>query len=307
MTGRGRGEGVGRVGIVSYCDHLRTYAHVNHQYYAERHGYTYIYDIAPTHHTPYKNKAEKLLKFLDLFDWVFWIDDDAFFLQYDVPLEPFIEDKPGYDLIYCESPVNTVTKEDGERWTYLSSGNFFMKNTPKVREFLQAVIDGSRDVAKENWDEETMGFYGHGEQEIMVYLLTKDERFNGPQFHTRYTYEAFNTRPFHFKKTPDEHFLVHFTNHDKHQQALEFAARFSLSPALIPQADFDTFQGVGVLDYNEEIHKLKDEVSHQEEKFNSVRRRYVAQQQKITDIFRRPFHFLLRRWYHAYIKKDQIV
>lgn len=240
---RSKKPDVGKIGIISYCDHLRTYAHVNHQYYANQNGYTYIYDAAPTLQEPFKNKIEKILKFLDLFDWVFWIDDDAFFLQYNQPLEKFVQKKSQHDLIFCKSPINTA---DGNKWTYLSSGNFFMKNTPKVREFLQAILDGSREIAKENWDEKTMGMYGHGEQEIMVYLLTHDERFNDPSFHTRYPYTAFNTRPFHFRKKSSEHFLVHFTNVGKHQQALDFAKKFSLSPALIPQKGFDAFHGVGI-------------------------------------------------------------
>lgn len=228
-----------KIGIVSYCDHLRTYAHLNHQYYANQHAYYYIYDIAPTLHTPYKNKIEKLLKLLDLFDWVFWIDDDAFFLQYNTPLEKFIKKREEYDLIFCKSPINQG------KWTYLSSGNFFLKNTPKVRSFLEAVLEGSRDTAAETWNEKKMGFFGHGEQEIMIYLLTHDERFNDKRFHTRYSYKAFNTRPFHFNKKISEHFLVHFTDINKHQQVLDFAQKFELSDALIPKSEFNKFHGIG--------------------------------------------------------------
>lgn len=227
------------IGIVSYCDHLRTYAHVNHQFYAEQHGYHYIFDIAPTHYAPFKNKIEKLLKLLDLFDWVFWIDDDAFFLQYDRPLSDFIKKHHNYDLIFCKSPINQGN------WTYLSSGNFFLKNTAHVREFLHACLETEIETAKSAWHEETTGLFTNGDQDVMVHLLHHDSRFNTDTFHTRLPYKAFNSRPFHFKKRPSEHFLVHFTGNNKHQQALDFAQKFSLSPALIPKADFDTYYGIG--------------------------------------------------------------
>lgn len=228
-----------RLGIVSYCDHLRTYAHVNHQYYAEKHGYTYINDISPTHHTPFKNKIEKLLKLMDLFDYVFWIDDDAFFLQYDKPLTDFITRNKKYSLIYCKSPVN-----EG-KWTYLSSGNFFMKSNRKTREFLERCLTAELDDIRPDWNETEEGLFTNGDQDIMVHLLKRDSAFSSPRFHICLPYENFNTRPFHFKKKSNEHFLVHFTGNNKQQQALEFAKKFKLSPALIPQEAFDAYHGKG--------------------------------------------------------------
>jgi len=225
------------IGIISYCNFVRTYANVNHQYYAEHHGYTYIYDVSPTHHDVFKNKIEKILKYLDLFDWVFWIDDDAFFLQYDKRLEDFIKHNEGSDLIFCTSPVNNG------KTTYLSSGNCFLKNTPRVRDFLLACLDGDLNVVKERWHEE-YGLFTNGDQDIMVDLLMNDSRFNGATFHKILPYELFNTRPFHFEKSSAEHFLVHFTGNDKQSQVIEFSKKFGLSPALIPQDAFESYNGI---------------------------------------------------------------
>lgn len=228
-----------KIGIISYCDHLRTFAHVNHKYYASKHNYHYIFDISPTLNSPFKNKIEKILELLDLFEWVFWIDDDAFFLQYDKPLDQFIKGKEQYDLIFCKSPIN-----EGN-WTYLSSGNFFLKNTPKVKEFLTACLDTNLEQAKEAWDEEKFGLFTNGDQDVMVYLLQFDPRFNSELFHARYEYDKFNTREFHFKNKSNEHFLVHFTGTEKQQQTLDFAKKFSLSAALIPAHAFNAYQGKG--------------------------------------------------------------
>lgn len=231
-----------KLGIISYCDHFRTFAHINHQYYAEQHGYSYIFDAAPTHNGPYLNKIEKLLKFLDLFERVFWIDDDGFFTQYDQPLEKFLKKHQDKELVFCKSPEN-VDDKGNPIWTYLSSGNFFMKNTPRVRAFLEACMEMNLDDIRDKWDSEKFGHFTNGDQDIMVYLLHNDDRFNGPDFHVCLPYENFNTRPFHFKKKANEHFLVHFTGNDKQGQAVAFGERLGLSEALVPQAVYESYKG----------------------------------------------------------------
>jgi len=225
------------VGIISYCNFVRTYANVNHQYYADKNGYVYIYDIAPTHHDVFKNKIEKILKYLTLFDWVFWVDDDAFFLQYDQPLDKFLKGNTSADLIFCASPVNQGNK------TYLSSGNFFLKNTPRVIAFLKACLETDLETAKSHWADE-YGLFTNGDQDIIVYLLKNDPRFMSQRFHVILPYDSFNTRPFHFKEGADEHFLVHFTGNYKQKQAVEFSVKYNLCPALISQEDFDSYFGI---------------------------------------------------------------
>lgn len=227
-----------KIGIISYCDKIRTFASVNHQYYADRHGYTYIYDIAPTHHEVFKNKVEKLIKFVDLFDYIFWIDDDAFFTNFSQPLEPFIKKGKKSDLIYCASPKNNGI------WTYISSGNFFLKNTRKTKDFLRAVLDTPLEEVEAKWNKEKYGHYTIGDQDIMTHLLFTDKRFLGKKFHVALPYEEFNTRPFHFNKKLNEHFLVHFTGKEKYQQSLKFAQKFEMSPALIPMRDYHFYKGM---------------------------------------------------------------
>lgn len=227
-----------RVGIISYCDKVRTYASVNHQYYADLHKYTYIYDIAPTHESVFKNKVEKILKFIELFDYIFWIDDDAFFTRFNQPLEPFIKQGNKSDLIYCASPVNNGI------WTYISSGNFFLRNTRTTKTFLEAVIQTQLKDVEERWDEGMYGHYTRGDQDIMTYLLHSDVRFSDRKFHAVLPYEEFNTRPFHFEKSLDEHFLVHFTGKRKYEQSLAFAEKFSVSDAIIPVTAHEQYNGM---------------------------------------------------------------
>ena len=235
-----------RLGIISGCDHDRTLAAANHQYYADKHGFCYINDIAPTEHGGYSYKLDKIMKFLrhDLFTWLFWIDDDGFFMQHNKPLTDFLDENPGPDLIFCESPVNTF--EGREIQTYISSGNFFIRNTPRSRNFIDTVRQVSLEEVKAWWNEDELGFYSSGDQDAMIYLLKTDERFSSNDFYTRLPYTAFNSRPFHFADQPDEQFLVHFTGEKKADQIRAFAERFQLSEALIPQDDLEQMHGLRV-------------------------------------------------------------
>src|SRR5262245_41615734 len=59
-------------------------AFVNHRAYCSRHGYTYIFANWPTgERNRYLNKIRYIQAYHSLFDYIFWIDDDAFFLDLD--------------------------------------------------------------------------------------------------------------------------------------------------------------------------------------------------------------------------------
>ncbi|WP_053386822.1 hypothetical protein [Leucobacter japonicus] len=228
-----------RIAIISYCDHLRTYAHLNHETYARRHDYTYIFDIAPVESYRHNAKIEKILKFLPHFDWVFWIDDDAFFTRPESELTEFLERRERAGFIFCESPVNAGKQ------TWISSGNFFVRNTPKAFEVLRSVAESYRDERiREWWDAERFGYYTHGDQDAFVYHLNTNPKYQKRGFVERLPYDAFNARPFHFERKLDEHFLVHFTGDEKGRQAAEFANRFGSTEAMISREEWKTLRGI---------------------------------------------------------------
>lgn len=226
-----------RIGIVSYCDHVRTLAHVNHELYATERGYTYIFDIAPTAAWKYLAKMEKIVKFLPLFDWVFWIDDDAFVMDREVLLETFVDEAPDATVIMCESP-----DRDGV-WTWVSSGNFLIRNTPEALAFLRDVIATDLEVVREWWDPAVYGKFTRGDQDAIVYLLNTHPVYSREGFLSRLPYTAFNTRPEHFER-PRDHFLVHFTGGDKRGMAQEFGERFDLPESLTRWNELKAAKGI---------------------------------------------------------------
>lgn len=218
------------IAIISYFDKTpRTLAHYNHEAYARKNGYTYIFDKAPTQRSGFFSKIEKILKFLDHFDYVFWIDDDAFFMQMNKKLEDFIKEAPNADLIFCESPVNP-----SGGWTYFSSGNFFIKNTETVKKYFKKVMDVNLKTAEKHWDPEKHGMFTHGDQDAMMHILkSKPALYKEGTFFIRLPFERFNSRPYHFKKHANDQFIVHFAGVDDKLLAIdEFAKRFKLNKTL---------------------------------------------------------------------------
>ena len=67
--------------------------------YCSAFGYEYIFDDAfypdKTRH-PYWNKIKFVAKFLPEFDYVIWMDDDAGFVRYDLPIDNFLRCNFGY-------------------------------------------------------------------------------------------------------------------------------------------------------------------------------------------------------------------
>ncbi|MCG8451367.1 MAG: putative nucleotide-diphospho-sugar transferase [Pirellulales bacterium] len=218
-----------RLAVVSFCDHIRTTSIINHAVYSSMQSIPYHFDIAPTVNRGYFAKIEVIIKFLSLYDWIFWIDDDAYFTQLDVPLTDFIKEQSEQDFVFCKSPVN-----QGE-WTYLSSGNFFARNSPRTHDVLNAILRTDLQTVENWWDRDSFGLFTNGDQDALVYQLLAGD--HGATY-TRLPFHVFNTRSFHFERSAREHFLVHFTGNDKHLQSAAFARRLGLSTALLP-ADLD--------------------------------------------------------------------
>lgn len=220
------------IAVVSGTSRLRYATHVNHAAYCQRHAYDYHFDITPKANLQklFFHKVPAIKKYLAFYDWVFWIDDDAAFMQHDVSFEDLVPEmtRSGEpDLIFCKSPTNRGF------WTHLSSGNFFIRNTPVMHSFLNQCAETSLGDVKPWWNSEKYGTYTGGDQDVMVYLIEQEAHYRDVTM--LLPYERFNTRPFHFSG-PDTHFLVHFTKdpgNSKAEQISKFSEDYGLDEFLL--------------------------------------------------------------------------
>lgn len=218
-----------RLGVVSgFYPGRRFNSHVNHAAYCQAHGYHYIDASSPgCDSRRYFRKVEMIESYLDLFDWVFWIDDDAYFTDFSKPLLDFLGMLDDQHMLICKSPS---TKK---LFTKFSSGQFFLKNSPAAKEFLRLSRKVDLKFVRNKFWNKDLGFFSGGDQDAFIYL-TETHPFFSKNFVKIIDHNHFNNRDFEFLKRPDEHFLVHFTGREKIKSKREFCARLALNRYIVP-------------------------------------------------------------------------
>jgi hypothetical protein len=199
----------------------------NHYAYAKQHGYTYIScDWPTTAQNRYMTKFFYIKHYINLFDYVFWIDDDAFFIDLKQPLDRFIP-APGKLASFCGSPANKKI------FTYLSSGQCLMRGGQASETFIDRVIATPLDKVKDWWRDD-LGMFTNGDQDAIVYVVHEDPDYR--DCIELYDYMDFNSRIGDLEENPDKVFLLHFTGprERKIADAAKAAKLLGCGPALLP-------------------------------------------------------------------------
>ena len=225
--------------VLSGSSRVRTAASLNHAIYAARHGLRYVYDATPVPvRLIYLHKIHAIRRHLPQTDWLFWLDDDAFFTDLGRGLRTFLPADPAVEMAFCASPVNP----DGG-WTWMSAGQLFVRNTPAMLALLDTVIATDIHAVRAWWDPEKLGQFTRGDQDAIVYQLQRDDSHGRAR--ERRAWQAFNSRPYHYESRLDEHFLCHFAvpgGKTKQELIAEFAARFGTTMALVDETELAPYR-----------------------------------------------------------------
>jgi hypothetical protein len=218
-----------KLGIISgHYPGRRFNSHVNHSLYSELHGYYYVDASYPGRdRRPHFRKLEVLERYLDLFDWLFWIDDDAYFTDFSKPLHSFLDTVGDAHFLVCKSPS---TKET---FTKFSGGQFFLRCSPEARQFLRSGRAVDLPAVRRDFWTDRLGIFTQGDQTALVYVTEVDERFRG-SFTRLVDHNWFNNRDFEYVQRPEEHFLVHFVGGPKEKLKRAFCKRLGLNKYIVP-------------------------------------------------------------------------
>lgn len=98
--------------------------------YCEKNGYDFIYieNVLDSTRTPHWSKIKALQSHLDKYDWIFYSDADAHFMNLDFKLEDIIDK-------YSKNNFMIITEDNN----MVNSGNFFIKNNVIAHQFLTDV------------------------------------------------------------------------------------------------------------------------------------------------------------------------
>jgi hypothetical protein len=212
------------IGIVSGTTNPRFGSRINHERYADRHSYRYYFDTGPfgpvQDYSFVKNPA--ITKVLSNHDWIFWIDDDAFFMKFDIKLDSFLEGlDPEVFFVACKSPISP-----SGQFVFLNAGQYFLRNCPQAFMFLARVHITPLSIVRSWWNKIELGLFTAGDQDAITYILHEHHLLSHAKL---MPYQAFNCRPYHYKDRYDEHYLVHFAGvKDKAVAIREFGIKFGL-------------------------------------------------------------------------------
>ncbi|MDT0557339.1 hypothetical protein RM697_01685 [Ichthyenterobacterium sp. W332] len=202
---------------------------INHKIYAEKHQYSYIHCDFPTKaKNPYFNKIYYILSYLDLFEYIIWIDDDAFFLNFDKDIMDYLPTGNNF-ISFCKSPDFKKLK------TYLSSGQFILKSNKLSKSFLNDVLKVNlKDVKK--WWYDDLGYFSNGDQDAIIFLLKTNTDYNNK--YMLFNYKEFNSRPENlFGIDTHKPLILHFTGKPniKKKKYLKVQTEYKLSPSLVQE------------------------------------------------------------------------
>ena len=94
--------------IISGCTKQRFESEANHLAYAEAQGYSYQFDAKLRElKSPYDHKVYAILEQPIDNEWCFWMDDDAFFMQMETPLEGFLKGVPKHTKCFSRRVQST--------------------------------------------------------------------------------------------------------------------------------------------------------------------------------------------------------
>ena len=201
---------------------------INHKVYADTFGYSYAHCNWPTKEkNRYLNKMHYISMYLDVYDYIFWIDDDAFFFDFEKDIMEYAPKGEAF-LSICKSPSYKSLK------TFFSSGQFIIRSTSKSKEFIQQVILQDLEVVKSWWTDD-LGYFSNGDQDSMIYIIQTNPNFNKAA--QLYDYKQFNSRPENlFEDEVHRPLILHFTGKVdvKKNNYLKVQEKLKLHSSLVP-------------------------------------------------------------------------
>lgn len=223
-------------------DVIRFRSYVNHSVYARHHGIDYRLEcgVDPLIFNKFHYKISIVRRLLANYEWLMWIDDDAYFTDFerDGVIDLIDEaESAGCFLVISEGPL-----EPNGAWSRINSGVFIVKNCVEAFEMLDSVLDDSLATVRAWWDEERDGLYTNGDQDQLWWYLNSKDLLDRVLI---VGHERLNSRMHYYKGSASDNFIMHFCGWpDRSVGAVMFSRMFGLGHDLIPEDLLDEYNVV---------------------------------------------------------------
>lgn len=179
--------------IISGADSYRFDAHINHQRYADAQGIEYKFHLSEGLKNPFFTKCYAILdSFKQGYEYVLWIDDDAFFINPEWDCTSVFREYRE-DVIVTQGRTN---KKSGI--TFFNNGIMFIRNTKNMRDLFESIPNILWAEVQSNWKSEWGPCEGN-DQPRMIYLT--QTRY--PKSVKVLDYPGFNAHEITFKQRKD--------------------------------------------------------------------------------------------------------
>jgi len=198
--------------VMLYTPNISSYSKITEQInrqYCNKCQYDFkLYDtLIPNKWTTW-SKLDAIKKTLPNYDYVFWIDSDAFFNNHDIPLENFITT---YDMYICDDLPNNLPGQH----CLVNTSTMLIKNTKYMQDFIDIWL---------KYD----GIYNYEpfhEQTILDYMI-KNNSFNCENKIKIYKAKTFNSIIYDFHK---DDFVIHMMGMDEPSRIIIASQRLNKS------------------------------------------------------------------------------
>lgn len=196
--------------IVSGGNANRFDASVNHKIYADHWATSYEFYLDKNRQPPYYIKIDAILDSFKNYDYILYLDDDAFFLDRHWNFSNIFLEHDQYNLI--------VTS--GYRG-YFNSGVMFLRKSEKLIELLREVEKINRKDYVTDWDFTEWGHPGQDYDNARLVYLSQTYLKDKTKI---VNYPGFNCKELHFSKGLTGP-IVHFTSRNKQGKITRFQKR----------------------------------------------------------------------------------
>ncbi|MCG7422653.1 hypothetical protein MHY29_07430 [Micrococcus sp. ACRRV] len=227
------------IGIVSGGDEIRLRSYINHAIYAREHGLDYRVETGIDPHivTKFDYKVSIIRRLLPHYEWLVWMDDDAFFTDFDATnITELVTaaEQDGQDLVIAEGPL-----EPNGFWSRVNTGVMIIRNSEVGRALVEATAAADLAKVRAWWDDERDGLFTNGDQDQMWWAI----QTGGHGTRVRIVgHRELNSRGHYYENSLSDAFVMHFTGYpDKELGVARFADRFGIGQELVPEDLLDKY------------------------------------------------------------------
>ncbi|OKL55023.1 hypothetical protein BSZ39_01215 [Bowdeniella nasicola] len=229
--------------IASGGDEIRLRSYINHRIYAHVHGFDYRLECGVSQgiRNKFDYKLSIIRRLLPTCDWLVWIDDDAFFTDFDATnLRDLLQRAEREDkfLVIAEGAV-----EPNGWWSNINTGVFLLRNDARGHQLVDLMSESRLDAVRAWWNEERDGLFTNGDQDQMWWALNTHGLIDDTII---VDHHLLNSRGHYYDDSLSNAFVMHFCGHrDKPLGIARFADRFGIGHELVPEHLLDEY-GVSV-------------------------------------------------------------